>query len=343
MLGLPSLDQHIKEPLTEDKINLGKKLFFDRRLSHNDTFSCAICHIPEQGFSSYEMQTAVGFEGRTIKRNTPTLYNVAFQRTLFHNGREHSLENQVWAPLLAQNEMANPSIGYVINKIQSLSDYHNLFEHAYGEAANLSNIGHAITSYERTLNSANSAFDRWYFKKDRKAMSLEAQKGYQLFTGKAGCNACHLIEENSALFTDHQFHNTGIHAFSQQKTTAFQKIQLAPGIFATVDNTIIQQVSEPSIPDLGRYEVSLDPADRWKFKTPGLRNISLTAPYMHDGLLATLKEVINFYNQAGSQSPEQDPLIRKLNLSDEESQQLIAFLNALTGSNTQQLIEDAYQ
>lgn len=123
MLGLPKVPVPSNNPITAAKVALGRKLFYDRRLSLNDTFSCAMCHIPEQGFSSNEMQTAVGIEGRTVPRNSPTIYNVAYATTLFHDGRESSLEQQVWGPLLAANEMANPSIGFVVDKIKALPDY----------------------------------------------------------------------------------------------------------------------------------------------------------------------------------------------------------------------------
>ena len=131
VLGLPPVNVPLDNQIDENKIALGRLLFYDRRLSLNDTFSCAICHIPEQGFTSNEMATAVGFEGRSVKRNSPTIYNVAFYSVLFHDGREDSLEQQVWSPLLAHNEMANPSIGYVINKIKAIKEYDGLFEAAF--------------------------------------------------------------------------------------------------------------------------------------------------------------------------------------------------------------------
>jgi cytochrome c peroxidase len=127
-LGLPKLPTPEDNPLSREKIELGRKLFFDRRLSLNNTFSCAMCHVPEQGFTSQEQATAVGVEGRTVRRNSPTLYNVAYAERLFHDGRESTLENQVWGPFLAHNEMANPSIGFVVDKLKALSDYRGLFE-----------------------------------------------------------------------------------------------------------------------------------------------------------------------------------------------------------------------
>jgi cytochrome c peroxidase len=342
-LGLPKLAIPDNNPITKAKISLGKKLFFDRRLSINNTFSCAMCHIPEQGFSSNEMATSVGVEGRTVRRNAPTLYNVAYYQTFFHDGRENTLEQQVWGPLLARNEMANPSIGYVINKINQLPEYQDLFEQAFNRPAGMGTIGQAIASYQRTLNSANSGFDRWFFSKQGKALTQSAQQGYQLFIGKGQCSQCHSISSSDALFTDNQFHNTGVgYQRAMKSTKKTIKVQLAPGIFADIDNQVIESVSENKSNDLGRYEVTQNPEDRWKYKTPSLRNISLTAPYMHDGSILTLEQIIRFYNQGGITNETLDPLIKPLNLSEKEIKDLLAFLKSLTGSNVHQLVSDAY-
>ncbi|MCF6204557.1 MAG: SCO family protein [Methylococcaceae bacterium] len=342
-LGLPKLAIPDNNPISKAKISLGKKLFFDRRLSINNTFSCAMCHIPEQGFSSNEMATSVGVEGRTVRRNAPTLYNVAYYQTFFHDGRENTLEQQVWGPLLARNEMANPSIGYVINKINQLPEYQELFEKTFNRPAGMETIGQAIASYQRTLNSANSSFDRWFFSKQEKALTQSAQQGYQVFIGKGQCSQCHSLTASDALFTDNQFHNTGVgYQRAMKSTKKTIKVQLAPGVFADVDNQVIESVSESKGNDLGRYEVTQDPADRWKYKTPSLRNISLTAPYMHDGSILSLEQIIRFYNQGGIENETLDPLIKPLNLSESEIKDLLAFLKSLTGSNVQQLISDAY-
>jgi len=341
-LGLPALPVPSDNRLTAAKISLGRKLFYDRRLSLNNTVSCAMCHIPEQGFTSNEMATAVGIEGRTVKRNSPTLYNVGYAQLLFHDGRENSLEQQVWGPLLAHNEMANPSIGYVIAKIKRYADYRGLFEKAFRKPAGMETIGMALASYQRTLNSANSPFDRWYFKRDKKALDSQAQQGFQLFTGKAGCVACHSIDAKHALFTDQKLHNTGIgYAQAMQTDSDSQKVQLAPNVFAEVSKQLVKSVSETKANDLGRYEVSQDPADRWHYKTPSLRNIALTAPYMHNGSLSSLREVVEFYNRGGIANENLDPLIKPLNFSEREIDELVAFLSALTGDNVDELVGDA--
>jgi cytochrome c peroxidase len=342
-LGLPPVPIPSTNPITKEKISLGRKLFYDRRLSLNNTFSCAMCHIPEQGFTSNEMATAVGIEGRTVRRNTPTLYNAAYFKTLFHDSRETILEQQIWSPLLAHHEMANPSIGYLIEKLKNTHDYNKLFKRAFGKEAGMETIGMAIASYERTLISANSAFDRWYYGKDKKALDDKAQHGFQLFNGKANCSGCHTITSNHAVFTDNNLHNTGIgYAEAMGKTDNSQRVQIAPGVFIDVEAKLINTVSETKTNDLGRYEVTQNPQDRWKYKTPSLRNISLTAPYMHNGIFETLQQVVEFYNRGGIANENLDSLIKPLNLTASEINDLVAFLKSLTGDNVNELVSDAF-
>ncbi len=343
-LGLPPVPQPAENPVTPAKIALGRKLFFDRRLSINDTFSCAMCHIPEQGFTSNEMATAVGVEGRSVRRNSPTLYNVAYITRLFHDGREENLEQQVWGPFLARNEMANPSIGYVLGKIRSFSDYDGLFEEAFdGRPVGMETLGMALAVYQRTLVSANSPFDRWRYGRDTTALDADAQRGFELFTGKAGCSSCHLVNRDYALFTDNKMHNTGLgYLNSIGEVSRPKRVTLAPGVFIDVDPEIIATVGEKPAADVGRYEVTENPADRWKYRTPTLRNIALTAPYMHNGLFSTLEEVIAFYNEGGVPNELQSPLIRPLNLDAREQQYLVAFMKSLTGENVDTLVLDAF-
>jgi len=244
--------------------------------------------------------------------------------------------------LLAHNEMANPSIGYVISKIKGHADYNGLFEKAFGKPAGMETIGMALASYQRALNSANSPFDRWYFKHGKTALDETAKRGFQLFAGKAGCAACHSINAKHALFTDQKLHNTGLgYAGAMQTDNGSQKVQLAPKVFAEVSKQVIQSVSEAKTNDLGRYEISQNPADRWQYKTPSLRNIALTAPYMHDGSLNSLREVVEFYNRGGIANENLDPVIRPLNLSNQEIDELVAFLMTLTGDNVSELVGDA--
>ncbi len=341
-LGLPSLSVPADTPPTPATVALGRKLFLDRRLSPNGTMSCAMCHVPEQGFTSNELRTSVGIEGRTVRRNAPTLLNVAYQQRLFHDGREVSLEDQIWGPLLAANEMGNPSIGYVLERLRSLPDYAGLFERAFaGQGVSALLVGRALAAYQRTLVAGDSRFDRWRYGGDAAALSDIEQRGFVLFVGRARCVACHTVGERDALFTDHGFHNTGIGWRRSYGAPARTRVELAPGVFAELDRRTLETFSEPPAKDVGRYEITLDPRDRWAYKTPTLRNVALTAPYMHDGSLPTLEAVIDFYDGGGVDNPEKSPLIVRLGLDSEERTALAAFLRALTGSNVRALVEEA--
>jgi len=335
--GLPAVPEPVDNPITRDRVALGRKLFYDRRLSHNNTISCAMCHVPEQGFTVNEMATAVGIEGRSVRRNAPSLYNVAYARRLFHDARETSLERQIWGPLLAANEMGNPSVGYVLERIQGLPDYRGLFEAAFDDrGADMETLGKALAAYERTLVSANSPFDRWYYDGQQGAMTPAAIRGFRLFTGTAGCSRCHQVDRTSALFTDQALHNTGVGyraSFGSAGKTgrsaaSAESLQSAAGLSSAGN-------------DLGRYEITRDPADRWKYRTPSLRNIALTAPYMHDGSLGSLQEVVAFYNAGGIVNPNLDPLLKPLGLPQSAQEDLLAFLESLTGDNVDIIVADS--
>ncbi|NNC99952.1 MAG: hypothetical protein HKN85_07210 [Gammaproteobacteria bacterium] len=342
-LGLPPLPIAIGNQPDVLKIALGRKLFFDRRLSGNKTMSCAMCHIPEQGFTNNELVRPIGFEGRSIKRNAPTILNVAYYPRLFADARESSLEQQVWSPLLASNEMNNPSIGVVVDTIARDPAYARMFAAAFGKGPDMLNIGQAIAQYERTLLAANSPFDQWYFGGKESALNATEIAGFKLFIGQAGCVSCHLLSRDNALFTDHQLHNTGVgYRASMHPTNNKITVQLAPGMTADVDREVITSVGEPKPNDLGRYEVTLNPDDRWKFRTPSLRNIALTAPYMHDGEFVSLREVVAFYNMGGERNSLLSPLIRPLGLTDQQQIAIVEFLKSLTGSQVKRLVADAF-
>ena len=342
-LGLPPVPVPDANPVSRKKIALGRRLFYDRRLSLNDTVSCAMCHVPEQGFTSNELATSVGIEGRTVRRNAPTIYNTGYLTRLFHDGREYSLEQQIWGPLLASNEMDNPSVGYVVEKVKHLPDYKGLFERAFARDPTMETIGMAIASYERALNSANSPFDRWHYGHRADALSEKAQRGFQLFTGKAGCAGCHTVGLQSALLTDNGLHNTGIgYRASMLEEPEKRTVEVAPGVSIEVDTAAVEAVAERPPNDLGLYEITQNPNDRWKYRTPSLRNAALTAPYMHDGSLATLEEVVQFYNRGGEPNENLDALIKPLGLTAAEVGDLVLFLNALTGDNVGELVADAF-
>ena len=344
-LGLPAVEIPDNNPISREKIELGKKLFFDRRLSLNNTVSCGMCHVPEQGFTNNEIKTAVGIEGRSNLRNTPTLLNIAFSKFLFHDAREFSLENQVWQPVLAHSEMAMPSFGFTIKKLQLIPGYTKLFNKAFpNEGINMETFGKAIASYERSLVSGNSKFDKWYYGGDKNIVNEKVKKGFDIFMGKGNCSSCHAVGEKSALFFDNKLHNTGIGYAESMGLLKNKKtrVQLAPGEYVEVDNNIIKSVNQQKRKnDLGLYTITENPSHRWLFKTAGLRNISLTAPYMHNGIFATLDEVIDFYNEGGFQNELLSPMIRKLNLSSLEKENLKLFLESLVGENINILIADA--
>jgi len=302
-LGLPAVPQPKANIATAEKIALGRKLFFDRRLSASGSISCGFCHKPEQGFTDNDQATPIVTQGRPIRRNAPTIFNVAYQRTLFHAGRDPMLETQIFGPLLDKAEMANPSVGWLLQTISGLEDYWGMFEKAFGQSVNANNLGQALAAYQRTILSANSPFDKWQYGNQKQALRVAAIRGLELFKGRAGCVRCHLIGKDFALFTDHKFHNTG----TGSKTKA----------------------------DIGRMGVTGNQTDKYRFKTPSLRNITLTAPYMHDGSLNSLAEVVAFYNKGPAKT------LKPLNLTETEQADLVAFLNSLTGDNVAELVEEA--
>ena len=335
--GLPVMPVPARNPATAAKIDLGRKLFFDRRLSFNRTLSCAMCHVPEQGFTQVELRTPVGIEGRFVKRNAPTLLNVGYRKTLFHDGRESTLEDQVWQPLLKTNEMANPAIGFVLETIRSASDYDGLFEAAFPQGLTAETVGMALASYQRGLVAGDSPFDRFYFAGDKAVMSESAIRGWELFQS-LGCVSCHAVGKQYAQFTDEGFYDIGVgYARSMGIGTGARSVRLAPGVEAvpTVD------FPPPQASDLGRYEATGQSADRWRYRVPTLRNVAITPPYMHDGSFPTLEAVIDYYNRGGTPHTGQDPRIQPLDLSDEQRMDLVAFLESLTAGNIDTLVSDA--
>jgi cytochrome c peroxidase len=249
-----------------------------------------------------------GVDGKIGRRNTPSLLNVAFAKNLFFDGRAASLEEQAWEPILAEDEMGNASEEEVLERLGASDEYRGLFSAAFGnDPPNKESVAKALACFQRTLLSGNSAFDRWNAGKP--ALSKEAHEGYQLFIGRAQCWQCHpLNSEAAVLMTDHTFHQTGVSSGKD------------------ADGTTV---------DLGRIEVTKESIDRLQFKTPSLRNVALTPPYMHDGSINTLKEVVEFYNRAESAGE-----LLPLQLDDAESNALVAFLESLTGERASIPLED---
>ena len=340
-LGLPAVPSH----LDPAEIDLGRQLFFDRRLSKNETLSCAMCHIPEQGFTQNELATPVGHLGKGVRRNVPSLYNVAFAEDLFLDGREQSLEAQIWSPLLAKNEMANESREVVLAKLALNAGYAARFAETFDEGLTERTLGRALAAYQRALLSGDSPFDRWYFGGERVSADEAsvangypalAARGFAVFQDK-GCASCHHINDSSALFTDGQFHNTGTGYRRADRTLRPPSVQLAPGVFVV---PTVDAETETFIDD-GRYEVTGLEADKWRYRTPSLRNVALTSPYMHDGSIATLEEVVAFYAEGGGGDSAQDPRTRSVRLTQSDQVALVAFLRTLTSSHVDTLVSDA--
>lgn len=324
-LGLPALPYAAtSEPLRE----LGRRLFFDRKLSFNNAMSCAMCHVPEEGFGAYTSRTAVGLEGHLLLRNAPTLLNVAWRPRLFHDGRERSLADQAWMPLLHPQEMGNPSVSHVLDELGADAEYRRLFQTVWGvQEPTMAHVGEALQAFERTLVAAGSRFDRWRYGGQTSALTAVEQSGFVLFTGKARCSSCHLVGSTSALFADDQFHVTGAFLRESSASAGVSPAHVAP--IALVESQVAA-FGQALAADTGRYEITMDPADRYAFRTASLRNIEVTAPYMHDGSFMTLEEVVDFYNRGGDVVPGKSPLIRPLELSEAERAALVAFLKTLT-------------
>ncbi len=330
-LGLPPLQLPADLVLDRSRIELGRKLFFDRRLSFNGTMSCAMCHVPEEGFTSHASRTALGIEGKSLRRNSPSLLNVAWQSSLFHDGRESSLSTQAWMPLLHADEMANPSIGHVLQRIRDLADYQGRFERVFGGAGpSMDTVGAALAAFQTTLVAADSRFDRWRFGGQAAALSDEEKLGFGIFSGKGRCTVCHLVGEQHALLADARFHVTGAGMAPPPGRTYV--VPLAPGVQTVVTEADLAPYSPRVPPDLGRFEITFDPADRHAFKTPSLRNVAQSAPYMHDGSLATLDEVVDFYDKGGGDVAGKHEALAALKLDVHEKRALVAFLRSLDGS-----------
>jgi cytochrome c peroxidase len=313
------------------QVALGRKLFSDRRLSVNGTLSCAMCHVPAQAFTVNELRTSVGMEGVSLRRNAPSLLNVGFVRQLFVDGRTPSLEAQALLPLVHPDEMANANLAAAMARIDALRDYRTPLRAAFGAPrATPERVGAALAAYQRTLVAAGSRFDRWYFGRDAEALSALEQRGFALFR-QLGCARCHTIGVNDALFTDEAFHNVGVQARSEAQRERAVDVTLVPGLVTQVTPQTLRRIGVDDAADLGRFEVTQSPQDQRAFRTPSLRNVALTAPYMHDGSFDTLEQVIDHYAQGGTPSdPWQDPAIAPLHLDAADRRALIGFLQALT-------------
>ncbi len=286
--GLAAVPIPKDNPQSAEKIELGKQLFFDKRLSGDNSVACATCHDPNKGWSNSD-KTAEGIGGQRGGRSAPTVINAAYQAFQFWDGRAKTLEQQALGPIANPIEMNLP-IEQAVEKIGSIKGYQDQFQKVFGEPVTAENIGKAIAAFERTALSGDAPFDRVRAGDDT-ALSIQAWEGMQLFFGKANCSSCH----SGPNFTDNGFHNIGV---------SFTKDQ----------------------PDLGRFAISNVEGDKGSFKTPTLRDIAKTGPYMHDGSLATLEEVVDYYDKGGTPNEYLDEELFPLKLTAEQKAALVAFL-----------------
>ncbi len=282
-------------PLTEAKVQLGRKLFFDPILSGDSTISCASCHQPGHGFAGAQ-RFGAGIGGRRTTRNVPSLLNRVYGKSFFWDGREASLEAQALRPIERSSEMGG-TVARVVKRLQADKDYAARFQAAFADGVTAENLAKALASFERVLLLGNSRVDR-FRAGEVQALTESERHGLWLYESRGRCWRCH----SGPNFTDEEFHNTGV---------GWGK--------------------EPV--DLGRYAWTKKENDRGRFKTPTLRGLPATAPYMHDGSLKTLQEVVEFYNQGGNKNPNIDPVLAPLHLSKDDVKDLVAFLKALSDSS----------
>lgn len=282
-------------PLTAEKVELGKSLYFDPRLSVNGKISCATCHHPLAGWAD-PAPTSTGVSGKKGGRNSPTVINSTYMTLQFWDGRAATLEDQALGPLVNPVEMENKSVEEVVAKLSAIPGYVDLFEKAFHEKPSAKNLAQAIASFERTVLSGNSRYDR-FVAGDKTALNEAEQRGMTLFMSKGNCIQCH----SGPNFSDSQFHNLGV------------------------------GMNQPNS-DVGRAAVTKKKEDTGAFRTPTLREISKTGPYMHDGSQKTLEEVIDFYDKGGEKNPTLSPRVLPLSLTTQEKADLVSFMKALDGN-----------
>jgi cytochrome c peroxidase len=311
-------------PTTDDKVALGKKLFEDKRLSADNTVACATCHDANAGFT-VRTETAKGIRDQTGKRNSPTILNSMFFQTEFWDGREPSLEEQAKRPILNPIEMGQKDPKDVVAKLAAIPEYSMEFNKVFGRALNYDDLGRAIAAFERTIVSSEAPIDRFVRGKED-ALTPAQRRGWSLFNGKGRCNTCHAFNPTTPFFTDNRFHNVGVAAHKQD----FTKLATSAANASTNPAEIDRLALETDSSELGRFLVTHNRSDIGAFKTPGLRDIVLTAPYMHDGSQATLWDVMDHYNKGGEPNPFLDGGIQRLGLTENEIDDLVELMNAFT-------------
>ena len=337
-LGLPPVPIPPDNLQSPEKIKLGEKLFNDKRFSANGTVSCATCHDANKAFTDSPLRVSQGINKLEGTRNAPTVINAAYMKSMFWDGREPSLEAQSKQPFLNPVEMGLSTHEPILKVVRNDPDYRSAFKTVFsksGAEITIDDVARAIASFERTLVAGDSAFDRYYFKGEKQAMKASAIRGFDLFVGQARCVSCHVVEQTQALFTDSRFHNIGVGVNRIQQdiprlTAAFLKAK-AEGV-----NVDVAVLTDKKVSELGRFAVTGQLDDIGAFKTSTLRNISRTGPYMHDGSIKTLKDVVIHYNNGGV-TKKGDKVndflsggILTLDLNSKQIDDLVAFMEALT-------------
>ncbi|NOT59277.1 MAG: cytochrome-c peroxidase [Acidobacteria bacterium] len=321
-----------QNPQTAAKVELGRKLFFDKRLSADGTVACATCHQPERAFAD-DKPVAEGVLKRRGTRNSPSILNVIYNNGQFWDGRSDTLEEQAVLPLINPLEMGDQTHDDVIARLRALPEYVTAFQQTFGKPTiNIMLVGNAISAFERTLLSGAAPLDR-YLAGNKVALNDAELRGMAVFRGRGRCTRCHTMNEHRMLFSDYEYRNTGVAA----RHPEFEK--LARQLFHASDDELPQLVkqlaSQPGGSELGRMLVSHHILDVGSFHTPSLRNVALTPPYFHDGSAATLADVVKFYNEGGKDNLNLDTELHPLGLTEEEQRDLVTFLGALTGSQPQ--------
>ncbi len=317
-------------PQTAEKVALGQKLFFDGRLSVDGTVACATCHDPGRAFTDGRA-TSIGVQSRSGQRNAPTVLNALYNKTQFWDGRAKTLEDQAAFPIVNPVEMGQPDLEAAVKALAAWPEYQQAFQQIFGRPLNGQDLVRAIASYERTLTSFDSPFDR-FLAGDEKAIDQSAKRGWVLFNDRARCNKCHALPDETpdlTNFKDDDFHNIGVLIVRHRVGPLAHKAEklVDSGNALDVDRAAIQT----DMSALGRFLVTKQQADIASFKTPGLRNVLVTAPYFHDGSHQTLWDVLDHYNKgAGLRDPWLDQDIQPLGLRESELDDLVAFMASLT-------------
>ncbi len=330
-LGLPPIPIPSDNPQSPEKIALGKRLFEDKRFSGDGTVSCANCHDPTKAFADGE-PTAEGIKKLKGTRNSPTVINAAYYEAQFWDGRRLSLEEQAKDPLLNPIEHGLTSHEPILETIRKDASYPAQFRSVFGiepKDVTIDHVVKAIASFERTVISGDSPFDRYLYGGDKTAMSESAIRGLEIYRVKGRCQDCHSLGQTYATFIDNKFHNVGVgfKLIEPQMMKIANAYRKAKQEGKDIDKSVL---GDKEISELGRFVVTLQPSDIGRFKTPTLRNIAVTGPYMHDGSLKTLEEVVELYDKGGEKNPFLDSGIRPLNLTQQEKADLVAFMESLT-------------